>query len=72
MILLLLFSCSVMFDSLATPWTVAFQAPLSRDFLVKNTLVGCHFLLHVTDITPELHILLLCDYFNNLNKVCEI
>ena len=61
-----------MFNSSATPRTVAFQAPLSMDFPVKNTVVGCHFLLHDTDITSELHVLLLCDYFNNLNKVCEI
>ena len=34
------FSCSVMSDS-ATPWTVARQAPLSRDSPGKNTGVGC-------------------------------
>ena len=28
-----------------TPWTVAYQAPLSWDFPDKNTGVGCHFLL---------------------------
>ena len=28
-----------------TPWTVAHQAPLSMDFLSKNTGAGCHFLL---------------------------
>ena len=27
------------------PWTVACQAPLSRDFPGKNTGVGCHFFL---------------------------
>ena len=37
-------SLSVMSDS-ATPWTVAFQAPLSVDSPGKNTGVGCHFLL---------------------------
>ena len=26
------------------PWTVAHQAPLSIEFLGKNTGVGCHFL----------------------------
>ena len=31
-ILLLLYSCEVMFDFLATPWTVAGQAPLSMGF----------------------------------------
>ena len=30
--LLLWFSCSVMFDSLVTPWTVAHQASLSMGF----------------------------------------
>ena len=29
---------------LATPWTAAYQAPLSMDFLGKNTGVGCHCL----------------------------
>ena len=31
--------------TLATPWTVALQAPLSMDFPGKNTGVGCHSLL---------------------------
>ena len=30
---------------LATPWTTAYQAPLSRDFPGKSTGVGCHCLL---------------------------
>ena len=29
----------------ATPWTVAYQAPLSMGLPGKNTGVGCHFLL---------------------------
>ena len=29
----------------ATPWTAAYQAPLSRDFPGKSTGVGCHCLL---------------------------
>ena len=30
--------------TLVTPWTVAYQAPLSvPDFPSKNTRVGCHF-----------------------------
>ena len=33
--------------TLATPWTVAHQAPLSMDFPGKNTGVDCHFLLQV-------------------------
>ena len=31
--------------TLATPWTLAHQAPLSMGFPGKNTGVGCHFLL---------------------------
>ena len=30
-----------------TPWTVAYQAPRSRDFPGKNTGAGCYFLLHL-------------------------
>ena len=37
-----MFSCVQLF---LTPWTVAHQAPLSRDFPGKNTGVGCHTLL---------------------------
>ena len=33
------------YPTLATPWTVALQAPLSWDFPDKNTGVGCHALL---------------------------
>ena len=32
--------------TLATPWMVACQAPCPCDFPGKNTVVGCHFLLH--------------------------
>ena len=38
-------SYSVQSDSLATPWTVAHQAPLSMEFSKKDTGVGYHFLL---------------------------
>ena len=41
----MLFSWEVMFNSLATLWTVAHQAPLSMGFSSQNTGVGCHFLL---------------------------
>ena len=53
--LLLLFSpvSRVKLDSLVTPWTVALQAPLSRDSPGKNTGVGCHFLLQVIFQTQE-------------------
>ena len=32
---------------LATPWTAAYQAPLSMDFPGKSTGVGCHCLLQL-------------------------
>ena len=35
---------------LATPWTAAYQAPLSMDFPGKSTGVGCHCLLRRDDI----------------------
>ena len=43
----LLFSCSFMSSSFATTWTVARQASLSIGFSMKNTGVGCHFLLQM-------------------------
>ena len=36
--------------TLATPWTVACQAPLSVGFSSKSTGVGCHFLLQETSM----------------------
>ena len=56
-------SCSVLSNSLwplkllshvqlfATPWTAAYQAPLSMDFPGKSTGVGCHCLLRLRDGT---------------------
>ena len=38
---------------LATPWTVACQAPLSMGFPGKNTGVDCHFLLQEIFLTQE-------------------
>ena len=38
-------SCSVMYDSSVTPWTIACQAPLSMEFSGKNPGVGCHSFL---------------------------
>ena len=35
----------------ATPWTAAFQAPLSMDFPGKSTGVGCHCLLRSSSNT---------------------
>ena len=40
---ILLFSCSVMSDSLLTPWTVAHQAPLSMGFLRQEYWSGLPF-----------------------------
>ena len=45
MYVLFLFSCQVLSDSFATPWTVAHQGSLSMGFPGKNTGVSCHFLL---------------------------
>ena len=45
----------------ATPWTVAYQAPLSMGFFPgKNTGVGCHFLLHKIFPTQRLNLGLPC------------
>ena len=41
---MLLLSCSVMSNSLVTPWTVAHQAPLSMGFSRQEYWSGCHFL----------------------------
>ena len=54
--------------TLATPWTVACQAPLSMRFSrLKNTGVGCHFLLQGIFPTQELNLGLLtaCRLFTN-------
>ena len=37
----------------ATPWTVAYQDPLSMEFPGKNTGVGCHFLREYKLAFPE-------------------
>ena len=50
---------SVLFDSV-TLWTVAHQAPLSRDFPCKSTGVGCHALFQGIFPTQGLHPHLLC------------
>ena len=46
--------------TLATPWAVARQAPLSMDFPGKNTRVGSHFLLQGIFLTQESNLGLLC------------
>ena len=38
---------------LATPWTAAYQAPLSMDFPGKSTGVGCHCLLRSAYLSPS-------------------
>ena len=43
-IILFLFSCSVMFSSFVTPWTVASQAPLSMEFSRQEYWSGLPFL----------------------------
>ena len=40
-------SCVQLF---VTPWTVAYQAPLSMGFSSKSAEVDCHFLLHMTNL----------------------
>ena len=42
--------------TLANPGTIAFQAPLSWDFLGKNTGVGCHSFLQGIFPTQELNL----------------
>ena len=41
--------------TLATPWTVAHQAPLSLGFSRQESGVGCHFLLHGIFLTQGLN-----------------
>ena len=42
---LCIFNHLVVFDSYATPWTVAHQAPLSVGFSRQEYWSGCHFFL---------------------------
>ena len=56
----LLFSCSVMPNSFATPWTVARQAPLSMGFSRQEYWSGLHFLLQGIFPTQGLNPCLLC------------
>ena len=52
--------CSVVSDSVVTPWTVPHQDPLSVGFPGKNTGLGCHFLLQGIFLTQGLNPNLLC------------
>ena len=47
----LLFSCSVVSNSLATPWTVAHHTPLSMEFFKQEYQVGCQSLLQGVFLT---------------------
>ena len=42
-----------------TLWTLACQVPLSLEFPIKNTIVGCHLLLQVIFWTQGLNLHLL-------------
>ena len=48
-------SCSVVFDSLLTPWTVAHQAPLSMGFPRQECWSGLHSLLQGIFLTQGLN-----------------
>ena len=47
----------------ATPWTIAYQAPLSMGFPGKNTGVGCHFLLQCMKVKSESEVTQSCPNF---------
>ena len=57
--LLSFFTCSVVSNSLATPWTVACQVLCPWNSPGKNTGVGCHFLLQEIFLTQGLNLHLL-------------
>ena len=59
LILLLLFSCSVVSDSFVTPWTVAHQAPLSIGLPRREYWRGLPFLSPGIFLTQELNLCLL-------------
>ena len=48
----------------ATPWTVAYQAPLSMDFPGKSTGVGCHYLLWCIASRAQIVTIDLQSFFN--------
>ena len=55
------FSCSVVSRLFVTPWTLASQAPLSKEFSRQEywSGLGCHFLLQGTFLTQGLNLSLL-------------
>ena len=77
--ILSLFSCSVMSDSFATPWTVARQASLSftvswsllrlmsiEPVMPSNHLILCHPLLLLLSIFPSIRV------FPNESALCQV
>ena len=58
LILLMLFSCSVVSDSFVTPWTVAHQAPLSMGFPRREYWRGLPFPSLGIFLTQELNLCL--------------
>ena len=54
-IIVLLFSHSVISDSLGTPWTEPTRPLCPWDFPGKNTVVGCHYLLQGIFLTQGLN-----------------
>ena len=59
---------------LATPWTVAHQAPPPWDSPGKNTGVGCHFLLQCMKVKIESEVAQLCLTLSDpylLKSVCR-
>ena len=52
----------------ATPWTVAYQAPLSMDFPGKSTGVGCHCLLRCIASRTQIVTIDLQSFFNRLSQ----
>ena len=55
--------------TLATPWTAAYQAPPSMDFLGKSTGMGCHCLLLIPSRVFLISVIVLlvsvCLFFNS-------
>ena len=65
MLLLLLLSRFSRVQLCATPWMAAHQAPHPWDSPVKNTGVGCHFLLHRMRVKSESEASQLCLTLND-------
>ena len=74
---MLLFSCSVVFDSFVTPWTAAPQASLSFTIsqrllklmcielvMPSNHLILCHYLVFLPSVFPSIRV------FSNESALC--